>query len=203
MELLYTPKSPYVRMVMVVLHETGQLGDVTLTDSTTSPLDPPAALTAFNPLSKVPVLVRSDGPALYDSRVICAFLDARADAGLYGEGPARWDIVTLEATAQGMLDAALQITYEGRFRAAEHQLPEMVDAQWGKIMRACDALEARWMSQLARPLHIGHIATACALGYLDFRHDARGWRQGHGVLAEWYATFAERPSMQATEPPRD
>jgi len=201
MKLFYAPTSPYVRKCMVVLHETGQLDDVELEDTAGTPTAPAENLLAKNPLTKVPALERPDGPALYDSRVICAYLDARAGAGLYPSGDSRWDTLTLEATADGILDAALAMTYEGRIRPAEKQWDGWVDSQWVKIERACSALNTRWMSHLAGPLDMGQIAVGCALGYVDFRHDARGWRSGHDSLAKWYEGFSTRPSMQATVPP--
>ena len=201
MKLAYSPTSPYVRKVMVLLHETGQLNDVTLGTITTTPLAPDGALLPNNPLGKVPALERADGPALYDSRVICAYLDDRAGARLYGSGARHWEILTLEATADGILDAALAMTYESRLRPEDKRMAEWVDGQWDKIARACAALEGRWMSHLAGPLHMGQIAVACALGYVDFRHGARGWRKGNDALAAWFAEFDSRPSMQATQPP--
>ena len=201
MKLAYSPTSPYVRKVMVLLHETGQLDDVSLTSISTTPLAADAALLPSNPLGKVPALEREEGPALYDSRVICAYLNDRAGAKLYGSGARHWDILTLEATADGILDAALSMTYESRLRPEERRMPEWVEGQWDKIARACAALNTRWMSHLSGPVDMGQIAVACALGYVDFRHDARGWRKGNDALAAWYKTFDSRPSMEATRPP--
>ena len=116
MKLYHSPASPFVRKVMVVLHETGQIGDVTLLDTVLTPTSPAEAILSKNPLSKVPALERDDGPTIYDSRVICAYLDARAGAGLYPQGAGRWDLLTLEATADGIMDAAVLMVYEGRVR---------------------------------------------------------------------------------------
>ncbi len=82
----------------------------------------------------------------------------------------------------------------------EQQSSEWYEALWLKVARGLDALESRWMAHLAGPLDAGQIAVACALGYLDLRYDERGWRGGHPALAAWYARFAERPSMLATQP---
>ncbi|QFT58033.1 putative GST-like protein YibF [Sulfitobacter sp. THAF37] len=202
MKLAYSPTSPYVRKVMVLLHETGQLEDVALETISTTPIGPDTALLPKNPLGKVPALERSEGPALYDSRVICAYLDDRAGGGLYGLGARRWDTLTLEATADGMLDAALLMVYETRLRPENARMPEWVDGQWGKVDRALTALNNRWMSHLQGPLDMGQIAVGCALGYLEFRHDARGWRKGRDALSSWFDAFDSRPSMQATRPPQ-
>lgn len=201
MKLYYSPTSPYVRKVTVLAHETGQIDDLELISSTTAPTAPAAGLSAKNPLMKIPALERDDGPTLYDSRVICAFLDARAGANMYGEGARKWETLTLEATADGIMDAALLITFEGRLRPEDKRWDEWADAQWAKVEAACAALNTRWMSHMQGPLDMGQIAVACALSYLDFRHDARGWRQGCDGLAAWHATFSARDSMRATVPP--
>ena len=95
MKLSYSPASPYVRKVMVVLHETGQLDDVELVTTTTTPLSPSLELIGKNPLGKVPALERDDGPALFDSRVICAYLNERGKGSLYPEGARKWGVRTL------------------------------------------------------------------------------------------------------------
>jgi len=199
MQLFYAAASPFVRKVMVTLHETDQLQDVQLVDATGTPLDATDMPTAHNPLGKIPTLSRPDGPAIYDSRVICRYLDARAKAGLYPDR-ALWDILTLEATADGIMDAAVLMVYEARCRPENMQSTDWVAGQWDKISRALDAVTTRWMSHLAGPLDMGHIAMACALGYLDFRHDDRHWRTGRDALDDWFATFAQRDSMQTTRP---
>ncbi|WP_170349658.1 MULTISPECIES: glutathione S-transferase [Ruegeria] len=201
MKLYHSPMSPYVRKVLVLLHETNQLDDVEVMTITNTPLDPSDSLLGKVPLTRIPALERPDGPTLFDSRVICAFLDARAKAGMYPEGSGRWDVLTLEALADGIMDSALAVAYEERFRPEDKQWDLWKDAQWGKIERACAALNQRWMAHLAGPLDMGQIAVACALGYLDLRHDARGWRKGNDALAAWYADFSERPGMVATRPP--
>ncbi|KUF12569.1 glutathione S-transferase [Pseudoponticoccus marisrubri] len=199
MKLLKAGPSPFVRKVMVTLHETGQFDDVEQVDVVASPMAPDATLTAANPVGKIPALMREDGPTLYDSRVICRFLDARAGAGLYPESRI-WDTLTLEATADGIMEAAVLIVYEERFRPPEKVSIEWIEGQWSKVSRALDAVNTRWMSHLHGRLDMGHIAIACALGYLDFRHDVRSWRTGRDSLATWYTRFCERPAMQATDP---
>ena len=203
MKLAYSPASPYVRKVMVLLHETDQLEAVELNDGSGTPLAPNAETIQKNPLGKIPALERPDGATLYDSRVICAFLDARAGDKLYPTGARRWEVLTLEATGDGIMDAALLMTYEGRLRPPELQMSDWVDAQFGKIEQACAALNTRWMSHLSGPLDMGQIAVACALAYVDFRHGHRDWRKGNDGLAAWYADFNERASMQATLPPKN
>lgn len=192
--------SPYVRKVMVLLHETGQDGDVDHVAAQGTPFDTAAMPLAHNPMGKIPVLERADGPALYDSRVICRYLDDRAGAGLYPDAPRLWDSLVLEATADGILDAAVLMVYEDRLRPEPIRFPDFVEAQWGKVARALDALEERWISHLHGRLDIGQIAVGCALGYLDFRHAGRDWRRGRDALAAWEKRFAARDSMVATVP---
>jgi len=201
LKLFYSAASPFVRKVMIVLHETGQLEDVTIEPTMTSPLTASEALKTRNPLAKLPALVRDDGPTLFDSRVICAWLDERAGGKLYGKGARSWEIRTLEALADGILDAAVLMTYELRHRPEDMRSTDWLEGQWGKIDRACSALDAQWMGHLAGPLDMGHIAVASALGYLDFRHGARDWRAGRAALAGWYKDIESRPSFAATRPP--
>jgi glutathione S-transferase len=200
--LHHSPASPYVRKVMVVLHETGQLDAVRLAPAAGTPIEPASMPVGHNPLGKIPALEREDGATLYDSRVICRYLAERAPQGpaLYPASPRLWEVLTLEATGEGIMDAAILMRYETMLRPAEQQFPPWIEGQWAKIARSLDALESRWMGHLAGSLNIGKIAVGCALGYLDFRHDARRWREGRDTLAAWYEDFARLPSMQATRP---
>ena len=200
MKLYYAAASPFVRKVMMVLHETDQLDDVELVSAVGTAVQTGTMPVAQNPLGKIPALERADGPAIYDSRVICRYLDARASAGLYPEGNRLWDTLTIEATADGIMDAALLMVYEGRIRPEELHYAPWINAQWDKIQRAAGTLNTRWLSHLAGPRHMGQIATACALGYCDFRLPDRDWRKGNEALAEWYEGYSSRDSFQATVP---
>ena len=198
---LYTsPTTPFGRKVMVLILEAGLADQVEIAQATGSPLDSSKMPLSQNPLGKIPALERGDGPAIYDSRVICRYLDDRAGAGLYPPAPRLWETLTLEATADGMIEAAILMLYEGRLRPEEKRFDGWVEGQWAKIARALDTLEGRWMSHLNGPLDMGQIAIGVALSYLDFRFDARGWRQGRPELARWHEAFAARESMAATVP---
>lgn len=197
MKLLLAGPSPFVRKVLVTLHETDQIDAVEQVSVAANPLDTDPVLTAANPVGKIPALVRDDGPTLYDSRVITRFLDARANAGLYPDSRI-WETLTLEATGDAIMDAAVAMIYEDRFR--ETPSAPWIEGQWQKVSRGLDALNTRWMSHLHGRLDAGHISVACALGYLDFRHGDRDWRTGREALAAWNNSFADRPSMQATIP---
>lgn len=201
MRLFYSPTSPYARKILVLLAEAGKSDAVNLVLGSGTPVDAGKAPLAQNPLGKIPVLEREDGPALYDSRVISRFLDDHFALGLYPTGPRLWEALTLEATADGILDAAISMVYEARVRPEEKRFDAWVEGQWDKIDRALDALESRWMAYLLGPLDVGQIALGCALGYVDFRHGGRDWRKGRPALAVWEAGFAARDSMKASVPP--
>ena len=199
MQLLMSPASPFVRKVRVLLREANLMDAVEEVEVATTPMASAPEVVAANPLGKIPALIRSDGPALYDSRVITRFLDDHASSGLY-PGARLWDVLTLEATGDAIMDAAVGITYEMRFRDETMQKADWLDAQWGKASRALSAINDRWMSHLEGPLTMAHISVACALGYLDLRHDARAWRTNVPALATWYEEFSNRDSMVQTAP---
>jgi glutathione S-transferase len=200
MRLYHSPTTPFGRKVMVLLLETGQAEDVEVVQATGTPVAPGTLPVDRNPLGKIPALDLDDGTALYDSRVICRYLDDRAGGRLYPPAPRLWRTLTLEATADGMTEAAVLMVYETRIRPEERRFPDWVEAQWAKIARALDALEEHWIDHLNGPLDMGQVAVGCALSYLDFRHSGRGWRTGHGRLAAWYEAFARRDSMILTAP---
>ncbi|MFN3576962.1 MAG: glutathione S-transferase [Tabrizicola sp.] len=200
MKLYHAPASPFVRKVMVLLHEVGAADRVTLIPAAGNPLDPGTLPVDRNPLGKIPALERPDGPALYDSRVITRYLDQLLDARLYPAAPQLWDTLTIEATGDGIAEAAVLMRYEMHLRPEAARSADWIEAQWQKVTRALAVLEDRWMSHLAGPIDMGQVAVGCALGYLDFRHGDRDWRSRHPALAAWHAAFAERPAMRATAP---
>ena len=199
MKLIAALPSPFVRKVRVLLHETGQTDAVELVEISTTPMNTDAQAAAANPVGKIPALVREDEPAIYDSRVICRYLDDRFGAGFYPQARV-WETLTLEATADAMMEAAILMVYEHRVRPPEKVFDGWIDAQWAKVARCVEAVNDRWMSHLNGPLDMSHVAIACALGYLDFRHPDRNWREGAGALDDWYAVFSARESMKATAP---
>lgn len=197
MKLIMSPPSPFARKARVLLREAGLMDRVEEVEVSSSPLKSAPEILAANPLGKIPALVREDGPALYDSRVITRFLDDVADAGLYPKS-SLYEILTLEATADAIMDVTVAMTYDARFRA-DQQSPEWTEAQWGKAARAISAINTRWMSHLNGPLNMAQIAVSCALSYVDLRHDARNWRAGNETLAAWQAEFEARDAMKATK----
>jgi glutathione S-transferase len=199
MQLIMSPASPFVRSVRVLLRETGLIDRVDEVQVATSPTASAAEALAANPTGKIPALTRSDGPAIYDSRVIMRYLDNMADANLY-PNTSLYEVLTLEATAIAIMDATVSMAYEVRLRPETQQSPDWIEAQWGKAARGIEAINARWMSHLNGPLNAAQIATSCALGYIDLRHDGRNWRKGNNALAKWQAEFETRESMVATKP---
>ena len=203
MQLYYARPSPFVRKVMVLLEDAGNSGEVELIDGFGSPTSPNEELIAINPIGKIPCLILEDGSIIYDSRVITRYLDNRFGIGLYPNGNGLWPTLTLEAHADGMLDAAVLAVYETRCRDEQIRSTEWVAGQHAKIARGLDALESNWLDHLASPMGIGHIGVGCVLGYLDFRAEMGGWpdwHDGHAGLATWGDEFLERASMKATAP---
>ncbi|SFS19896.1 glutathione S-transferase [Yoonia litorea] len=199
MKLLMSPPSPYARMIRILIRELDLMDTVEEGQITTTAFNSAPEIIAANPLGKIPALVRDDGPTLYDSRVIAQFLNAHAGSGLYPESR-KWEVMTLEATAIGIMDSAVSMSYETRLRPESQQSPDWIEAQWEKAARGVKAVNDVWMSHLTGPINIGHIAMGSALAYLDLRHDARGWREGNDALAAWHDEFAQRPSMTETVP---
>ncbi len=199
MKLIYSGTSPFVRKVSVLLLETGLDGRVERETVAITPMKPGDVVPAANPLGKVPCLITDDGTAIFDSRVITRYLDSLHEgAKLYPEGEALWPVLTLEAVADGMTEAAVLMIYERLLRTEAQKSPEWVEAQWLKISRALAHLEAN--VAMLEPMNMASIAVGAVLGYLDFRFDDRQWRKLAPKLAEWEAAFAKRPSMQATQP---
>lgn len=201
MKLFHSPASPFVRKVNILLHELGKTDEVALDEIATTAFDSNPALIASNPLGKIPALERPDGTTLYDSRVICAYLNDLFDGKLYPQGARKWETLALEATGDGIMDCAVSMTYEVRLRPENQRSLDWIEAQWDKASRAIGVLNTRWMSHLQAPVDMGQISVAAALSYVDFRHGDRNWRKGNDALAKWHATFDSRPSMQATQPP--
>ena len=196
MKLRYAPTSPYVRKVVVVLAELGLDDRVARID--TLVWDPGTDIGATNPLGKVPALVTDDGTVLYDSPVICEYLNDLAGGALVPAGAARWHTLRLQALGDGILDAAILRLLEGR-RPAERQSADWMARQKRSIDRALDVLEGE-AGAWGDALTIAQITAGCALGYLDFRFGAEDWRPGRPNLTAWDAGFAARPSMQASVP---
>jgi glutathione S-transferase len=195
-KLCFSPTSPYVRKVRAcaIAREIDSQIELVPTDANASS----AEFVAINPLSKVPALVTEDGVALFDSPVICEYLDSVGDAlpMFPTHGAARWRALKLQAMGDGILDASVP-------RRAELQKPQdegrvaWIARQKAAVDRTLDALEA---DPPHRTVDIGSITIACALGYLDFRYATQPWRPTHPKLAAWYEAFAQNPGIAKTVP---
>jgi glutathione S-transferase len=201
MKLFYSPASPYVRKVSVVAIETGLEPQIERIPSWTTPVAPDAAVAAHNPLAKVPALVTDAGEILYDSRVICEFLDSlHGGTKMFPAEPrARWKALQLQALGDGLLDALLLLRYEAWLRPEEKRWSAWQDGQQAKVDASLAAIE-REAPQFGGRIDIGTITIVCALGYLDFRFADMGWRSGHAKMAAWFTRLCERPSLRATVP---
>lgn len=199
MRLRYSPSSPYVRKVLVVAIETGLDGRIERLP--TDIQAPSPDFLADNPLGKVPALTTDDGTTLFDSRVICEYLDSlHGGPRLFAaEGPARWRMLRVMALADGILDAGVLRLVETR-RPERERSAVWMERQREKVSRGLDAL-AREVTHFEGTASIGHIAAGCCLGWLEFRFcKEEDWRIGRAILADWYSMFMTRPSMVATVP---
>jgi glutathione S-transferase len=196
MKLHYSPTSPYVRKVNVLALELGL--DAQIERILTNPWEPDKALLGNNPLSKVPTLITDDGLVLFDSPVICEYLDNEFGGNrlIPSYGQARWKALRLQALADGILDAAILRFLERKRKAKS---TEWDASQREAVVRALDALEAE-VASWGDTLTIGQIAAAVALGYLDFRFAEEDWRPDRPGLTEWYSAFSRRHSMSTTVP---
>ena len=200
MKLYWSPASPYARKVRVVAYEKGLAGRIE--EITVEPFSDPAALVTANPLGKVPTLIREDGEPLFDSAVICAWLDAHpAGHGATlcpSAGPERWTVMKAEAVADGAMDLGMALTLERRKPEAERSPTSA--ARWRvQLAHTVDAMLPE-IGRLPPHITLGHLAIVCALGYLDFRHPDFAWRDDRASLAAWYEGIAARPSLVATAP---
>lgn len=201
MKLYYSPTSPYVRKVTVLALETGLDARIERIPAATTPVDQNPAVTQANPVGKVPTLVTDDGLHLFDSRVICEYLDSLHAGPKFfpASGPARWAALRQQALADGMLDAALLVRYEGFLRPEDKRWAAWSDGQMKKVLGALAEIESLAPS-LGDRIDIGTVAIACALGYLDFRYSHLNWRGDCPQAAAWAARIFSRPSLQATVP---
>jgi glutathione S-transferase len=198
MKLHWSPKSPYVRKVMVCAHELALVERIELVRSVAAMLKPNPQLMEDNPLSKIPTLVLDDGFALFDSAVICEYLNDLGGGALFPrEHNDKWQALRWHALGDGVLDVAILRRNE---RERAQPLPALIDAFELKTRAALRQLDDEALALAEAPFAIGHVAIACALGYLDYRFDTFGWRAIAPRLAEWEAQLRTRPSLQQTAP---
>ncbi len=198
MKLHWSPKSPFVRKVMIAAHELDLLADIELVRSVAAMREPNPAIMADNPLSKIPTLVLADGRALFDSVVICEYLDDLVGGPLFPKaGEPRWQALRWHALGNGLLDMLILWRNE---REREAPLAPLLDAFALKTRATLQLLEQEIAALTAAPFAIGHLTLVCALGYLDYRFEAFGWREQAPSLSAWCNTMQRRPSVAATAP---
>ena len=201
MKLFHSASSPFVRKCLVVAHELGLRERIELVPGAAHPVNRDASIVAHNPLGKVPTLITDDGKVLFDSRVICEYLDTLANGSLIPRtGSPHWRALTEQALADGMTDAAVLVRYENTVRPESLRWTLWSRGQLDKVHSGLAELERRAHDFPGR-IEVGTIAIGCALGYLDFRYADLVWRRDHPRLAAWFETFDARPSMVATKPP--
>jgi glutathione S-transferase len=200
MKLFYAASSPYVRKVMACAIELGLDGKIETAKAAAHPVNRDQNIVAVNPIGKIPTLVTDDGLALYDSRVICEYLDQLGGGGkLFPRDSRRWQALAEQAAGDGLLDAALLCRYEATVRPEELRYAPWRDGQMDKIATSLAQFE-KWVPGFGDRFDIGTITVGCALGYLDFRFNDYGWRRGRDGLAAWFEKFDARPAMEKTRP---
>ena len=200
MKLFWSSRSPFVRKVMVVAHETGmnnRIEKLPVVVSMTS--EPTAQVMLHNPLNKIPTLITDEGLVLFESVVICEYLDSlHSGPKLFPvQAGQRWKALRWQALGSGMLEAELLWRSELR-RPQGSQMAVVIHAFEKKIGTALDMLEIEADQLKMEPYGIGHVSIACALAYLDFRFIGYDWRKGHPEIAGLFTTLSARPAMQAT-----
>ena len=200
MKLFYAPPSPYVRKSLVFAHELGLRERIELVPAAAHPVNRDRNVVAHNPLGKIPTLITDEGTAIYDSNVICEYLNEIGNGNLIPpRGAARWTALTEHALADGILDAAVLVRYETVLRPEALRWNDWITGQMEKVTSGLDLFERR-ASGFGERVDIGTIAVGCALGYLDFRYASLAWREKRPNAAAWFERFAARPSMAATTP---
>lgn len=195
MKLHWSPRSPFVRKVMVAAHELGLADRIECVRSLAAMAVPNAAIMRDNPLSKIPALVLDDGQVLIDSGVIVEYLNALGGGTLVPSGRGRWEALSRHALANGLLDL-LVLWRNERDKPAAQQSPAWLDAFAAKAEATLDRFEH--LTAATGPFDIGQVALGCALSYADFRFPPLRWQAGRPALAAWHAAFTARPSAQAT-----
>lgn len=201
MKLFYSATSPFVRKCLVTAHELGLRERLELVPAAAHPVNRDRSVVARNPLGKVPTLVTQDGTVLYDSRVICEYLNTLGDGHLLPkQGPGRWAALVDQALADGLMDAAVLTRYEDAVRPESLRWNDWSTGQLDKVTCGLAEIEHR-KDALGDRVDAGTIALGCALGYLDFRFESFGWRSKAAKTAAWFEGFSQRSSMLTTRPP--
>ncbi len=197
MKIYFSPFSPFVRKCLIAAQELGLGAQITLLPANVHPVQRDQSVIALNPLGKVPTLLTDNGQVLYDSRVICEYLNDLAGGSLIPTcGSARWAALTLQSLGDGMLDGAVLARYEEAARPEALRWAAWRVGQLDKVETSLAFLDAQPQLLDGEAFDIGQIAIACALWYLDLRFTDFGWRERFSAMARWYADACQRPSLR-------
>ena len=198
MKLHWSPKSPYVRKVMIIIEELGVQKDIELVRSVAAMTQPNQTLMIDNPLSKIPTLVLNSGKSMFDSVVICEYLNDLYKGHFFPSSEAeKWTALRWHAYGDGLLDALILWRNE---REREVPLGSLIKAFETKVLATLKLLENEASEINASQFTVGIVAIVCALGYLDYRFDALRWRTIAPNLSKWYQVIHDRSSVKLTEP---
>jgi glutathione S-transferase len=200
MKLFYSAASPFARKVTITAHEVGLFDRITIIPGAVSPIEKEKAINQHNPAGKLPTLVTDSGEAIFDSRVICEYLDALGGGRMFPVGEARWKALVLQSLADEAMDACILTRYESVLRPEALRWSEWREGQINKVLISLDTLETAWIHYLGAHFDIGVLTVACLLGYLDFRFPELDWRAGRPMLTAWFEGASRRPSVAATVP---
>ena len=197
MKIIGSPTSPYVRKIRVLLIEKGY-DDIEVV--MVNPWDDPEALVSVNPFSKVPTLVLSNGVVFYDSKMIADYIEQTMQGPrmVPASGAGRWFVLQAQAHADSLLDVGVRAFLE-RKRPEDKQMKEKIMRDEVAVARGIGGA-AKLVKAMEAQINLGHIAIACAIGWIDFRLPHIKWRERHPALSAWYQDMQLRPSMQATAP---
>ena len=202
MKLLYAPQSPFARKVRAAAIELSLDERIELEYAEVIPGRPNVHYAqSANPLRKITALITDEGEIIFDSTVICEYLDSLAGGGILIplEGPRHWRVLTSHSVAQGLCESVILIRYETWLRPEANRWPVWIDDHWDKIHSGLNWFD-RCDAELRNPIDLAQIALGCALGYIDFRWPDHGWRWRYPRVAKWFARLEERPSFSETRP---
>ncbi len=201
MKLLFATPSPFARKALILVHELDSDSQVELVPSgAITPVSNNDDVNSVNPLGMIPALVTDDGQHLFDSTVICEYVNDHFGGSFYPtDHAAKYQSLKLQSLCDGMMDLMVAVRYETALRPAELQWQTFIDHQFEKVDRGLAVLESS-VPQFSETLTIGEVAVACALGYLDFRYADKDWRTQHPALTAWLAQIQQRDSIQRTLP---
>ncbi|MEO6986729.1 MAG: glutathione S-transferase [Paralcaligenes sp.] len=200
MKIYFSPASPYVRKCMIVAHELGLVSQIEKLPSAANPVTRDQTVVSANPLGKVPTLLTDKGQVLFDSRVVCEYLNDLGNGNLFPkEVDLKWQALTEQSLADGILDAALLARYENAARPEALRWAAWTTGQMDKIESGLGYFEAV-IGVRGKAFDIGTLTLVCALGYLDFRFPDYAWRGAYPAVASWFEQVSKRPSVAGTKP---